>query len=133
MLDTRTVTVVGLAFGLTAAALAASVTTVDLGQAPAGTVDDFQVEVRNQSCDEPQNFRFAPRGLPWLKLVNGGSVRNVARGTSRMFVARIDLTGMRAGRYAGQLDVICETCGDFVMSRCHIDRETISIQVEVGR
>lgn len=109
----------------------AGAVTVDLGLAPAGTVDDFEVEARNQSCDEPQSFRFAPRGLAWLKLVNGGTLRNVERGKAKIFTARIDLTGMKPGRYAGTLDVICETCGDFAGSRCHIDRESIEIKVEI--
>ena len=109
----------------------ADAVTIDLGLAPAGTIDDFEVEARNQSCDEPQSFRFAPRGLAWLKLVNGGTLRNVERGKTKIFTARIDLTGMKPGRYAGTLDVICETCGDFVGSRCHIDREGIEIKIEV--
>lgn len=114
-----------------AAALAAVETAIDLGRAPAGTVDAFEVEARNQSCDEPQSFRFAPRGLPWLKLVNGGSVRGVERGKAKWFVAEIDLRGLKPGRYSGRLDVVCETCGDFVLSRCHIDLQTISLSVEV--
>lgn len=104
---------------------------IDLGQATPDTIDTFEVEASNQSCDEPQTFRFAPRGLPWVKLVNGSSVRHVARGTSKTFVAMIDLTGLRPGRHAGRLDIICETCGDFVQSRCHIDRQSIALHVEI--
>lgn len=105
--------------------------TVDLGQAPAGTIDIFEVELRNDSCDEPQNFRFAARDTPWLKLVNGGGVRGVSRGKTKMFTAEIDLTGLKPARYAGRLDVICETCGTFVLSSCYIDPGSIAIQVEV--
>jgi hypothetical protein len=113
------------------AALAAVETVIDLGQAPAGTIDTFEVEARNQSCDEPQNFRFAPRGLPWLKLVNGSVVRGVERGKTKRFVAEIDLRGLKAGRHSGRLDVICETCGDFAGSRCHIDLKSIALSVVV--
>jgi hypothetical protein len=112
-------------------AFAATKTVIDLGRAPAGTVDTFEVEARNQSCDEPQNFRFAARDLPWIKLVNGSVVRGVERGKTKLFVAAIDLRGLKPGRHSGRLDVICETCGDFAGSRCHIDLETIALSVEV--
>lgn len=104
---------------------------VDLGRAPAGTIDGFEVEVRNASCDEPQSFGFAPRDLPWLKLVYGNRVQNVSRGKSKLFAAEINLTGLKPGQYAGRLDIICDTCGDFVLSRCHIDTESVTIKVEV--
>jgi hypothetical protein len=114
-----------------AAALAAVETAIDFGQAPAATIDTFEIDARNQSCDEPQNFRFATRGLPWLKLVNGSVVRGVERGKSKRFVAQVDLRGLKPGRYNGRLDVICETCGDFVASRCQIDLQSIALSVEV--
>ncbi len=104
---------------------------VDLGRAPAGTIDGFEVEARNASCEEPQSFRFVPRDFPWLRLVHGNSVRNVNRGRTKLFAAEINLSGLTPGRYAGQLDIICETCGDFVMSRCHIDNEVVTIKVEI--
>ena len=134
MSRTNAMVAAGLMLVLAASAPVARAETfgaVDLGRATAGTIDDFEVEARNQSCDEPQTFRFAPRGLAWLKLVNGAAVRNVARGTAKIFTARIDLTGLKPGPYAGTLDVICETCGDFAGSRCHIDRESIAIKVEI--
>jgi hypothetical protein len=117
--------------GVSSDAAAGKATSVDLGQAPAGTIDEFEVEARNSSCDEPQNFRFVPRGTPWLKLVNGSTVRGVERGRTKIFSVQIDLTGLKPGRYRGLLDIICETCGDFVMSRCHIDTESVEILVEV--
>ena len=120
-----------LALAALSPAARAEAVTVDLGQAPTGTIDIFEVELRNVSCDEPQNFRFAARNTPWLKLVNGGGVRGVSRGKTKMFTAEINLTGLKPARYAGLLDVICETCGTFVLSSCHIDPGSIAIQVEV--
>lgn len=114
-----------------AAGTVGSSVSVDLGQAPSGTVDTFEVEARNASCDEPQDFRFASRETPWLKLVNGSSVKRVERGKAKTFVAEIDLRGLKPGRYRGQLDVACETCGDFVLYRCHIDTKSIAIAIEI--
>lgn len=104
---------------------------VSLGQAAPGTIDTFEVEARNQSCDQPQDFKFVPRNLPWLKLVNGSAVKGIARGRSKKLVARIDLTGLRPGRYSGWLDVVCETCGALALTSCRIDTETIAVEVEV--
>ena len=105
---------------------------VSFGQAPAGTVDIFEVEARNASCDQPQDFRFFARNLSWLKPVHGGVVKGIARGRSKTFVARIDLTGLATGRHAGWLDVVCETCGVAPnMSSCRIDTQTITLEVDV--
>lgn len=119
------------AAALSTSAVAAYHVLVDLGRAPPGTIDLFEVTARNDSCDEPQNFRFVPRNTPWLKLVHGSQVRDIRRGTSKRFVAVVDLTGLKSGHHKGQLDVICDTCGDFVLYRCHIDTRTIALEVEV--
>ena len=112
-------------------ASAAPQRTVNLGAAPAGTVDTVEFEARNTSCDPPQTFRFVPRDMPWLKFSNGSRLINVERGKVKRLVAQVDLNGMTPGRYSGRLDVDCETCGDFVMSECHIDQGTMTIEVEV--
>lgn len=117
--------------GLSTSSQASAPVIVDLGRAPAGTIDGFEVEARNASCDEPQSFRFVARDLPWLRLIYGNSVRSVGRGRAKIFAAEINLSGLTPGRYSGQLDIICETCGDFVMSRCHIDNESVTLKVEV--
>lgn len=120
----------GLSFCLTSPADAERLS-VSLGQAAPGTIDTFEVEARNQSCDQPQDFKFVPRNLPWLKLVNGNAVRGIARGRSKKLVARIDLTGLSPGRYSGRLDVVCETCGGPTLTSCRIDTETIAVEVDV--
>ena len=124
--------VLPMCFGLSASAVPSDPqSVVDLGEAPLNTIDDFEVEARNASCDVPQDFRFVPRGLSWLKLNHGSAVYKVARGSMKRFVALIDLSGLRPGRYAGNLDIVCDTCGDFVMSSCHIDRQSLRLEVEV--
>lgn len=120
----------GLSLCLTSPADAEKLS-VSLGQAVPGTVDTFEVEARNQSCDQPQDFKFVPRNLPWLKLVNGNAVKGIAHGRSKKLVARIDLTGLRPGPYSGWLDVVCETCGAPTLTSCRIDTETIAVEVEV--
>jgi len=121
----------GLSLSLTSS-VEAETLSVSLGRAPPGTVDTFEVEARNASCDQPQDFRFSPRNLPWLKLVNGAAVKDIARGRTKKFVARIDLTGLKPGRHAGRLEVICETCGGSpVLSQCRIDTHMIALEVEV--
>lgn len=59
---------------------------VDLGEAPAGTIDKFEIEAHS---------------------------------------------GLRPGRYAGRLDIVCETCGDLVLGGCAIDLRSLTIEVEV--
>ena len=69
--------------------------------------------------------------MPWLKFSNGNRLLNVERGKVKRLVADVDLHGMRPGRYSGRLDVECETCGSFVMSECHIDQGSTTIEIEV--
>ena len=121
---------IGLSFWLTSTAYAEQLA-VNLGQAPAGTVDKFEVEARNASCDQPQDFKFVPNNLAWLKLIHGGYVKNIAQGQSKKFVAQIDLTGLAPGHYAGRLDVICETCGAPALRHCRIDTHMITLEVDV--
>jgi hypothetical protein len=104
---------------------------VDLGPAPAGTVDLFEVDAHNASCDEPQDFHFVAHDLPWLKFYRGQWLRDVERGRTKTFLAVIDLTGLKPGRYRGSLEIECETCGQFVLSRCSIDKTRVTIQVDV--
>jgi len=123
---------VGLAvLALGAPATAAPERTVNLGAAPVGTVDTVEFEARNTSCDPPQNFRFVPRDMPWLKFGSGNRLTNVERGKVKRLVAHVDLSGMKPGRYSGRLDVDCETCGNFVMSECHIDQGSMMLEIEV--
>lgn len=116
---------------------AAAPASLDLGAAPAGTIDTFEIETRNASCEAPQDFRFVPNNLPWLKLVNGDMVREVARGKTKMFVAKIDLTGLKPGRYAGHLDIECDTCrvctscSVTVIPACRIDLSRLALALEV--
>lgn len=122
----------GFSLSLTSSADAETLS-VALGPAPPGTIDTFEVEARNVSCDQPQDFKFVPRDLPWLKLVNGSVVKDVGRGRAKKFVARIDLTGLKPGRHAGRLDVVCETCGSTpVLSQCRLDTHSIALEVEVA-
>ena len=121
---------IGLSLGLASSAGAERLS-VSLGQAPPGTVDTFTVEARNASCDQPQDFRFVPNNLAWLKLIHGGYVKNIARGQSKKFVAQIDLTGLAPGHYAGRLDVVCETCGPPNLRHCRIDTHMITLEVDV--
>ena len=121
---------IGLSLWLTSSADAEQLL-VSLGQAPAGTIDTFVVEARNASCDQAQDFRFVPKNLAWLRLVNGGLVKDIARGQSKKFVAEINLTGLAPGHYAGRLDVICETCGPPNLRHCRIDTHMITLEVDV--
>ncbi len=105
----------------------------DLGQATADTVDVFRVDVRNPACADPQSFRFVPNNLPWLKLTNGNRLASVAHGATKTFVAQIDLSGLKPGRYSGNLDIVCETCGKFTLILCDIDKRRVIVQVEVVR
>jgi len=105
---------------------------VDFGQVRPGTVDTFEIDARNESCDQPQDFKFLPRDLPWLKLTHGNSVRDIARGKSKKFVTTIDLAGLGPGRHSGRIDVLCETCGrEPKLTSCRIDTHSIALTVEV--
>jgi hypothetical protein len=104
---------------------------VDFGQAPADTIDSFRVEVRNPACAEPQSFRFVIQNLPWIRLTNGDRLASVQRGEARTFEAQINLSGLKPGRYSGNLYVVCETCAQFALSLCDIDKRRFLLQVEV--
>jgi len=120
-----------LIFPFAAVAATAAVEIADLGQAAAGVVDVFRVDVRNPACADPQDFRFVPTNLPWLKFTHGDKLEGVAHGQTRTFAAEIDLSGLKPGRYSGRLDIVCETCGQFVLSLCDIDKRQVIVQVQV--
>jgi hypothetical protein len=121
----------GLAFPASALAPASGTEISDLGKAQVGRIDVFEIQVHNPVCREPQNFRFVPHDLPWLRLIHGDAVRSVARGQTKTFSAEINLSGMKPGRYSGNLAIICETCGDFALSLCDVDKRNVVINVEV--
>jgi hypothetical protein len=125
--------IAALVFAVPASALApASDTEIsNLGTAQAGRIDVFEIQVHNPICPEPQTFRFVPHNLPWLRLVNGDRVRDVARGETKTFTAQINLSGLRPGRYSGNLSIVCETCGDHPLALCDIDKRNVVINIEV--
>jgi hypothetical protein len=120
-----------LAFPAAALAPANDTEISELGQAKSGRIDVFEIQVHNPVCDKPQNFRFVPHNLPWLRLVHGNRVTAVARGQTKTFAAEINLSGLKPGRYSGNLAIICETCGDVPLSLCDIDKRNVVINVEV--
>ena len=103
----------------------------NLGKAQSGRIDTFEIQVHNPICAEPQSFRFVPHDLPWIRLIHGDRLQSVARGETKTFSAEINLTGLRPGRYSGNLAIICETCGRFTLSLCDIDKRNVVINVEV--
>lgn len=123
--------VAGLSLTLPASAFAPSSDTEvsELGKARGSTRLKFQVH--NPVCAEPQNFRFVPHGLPWLRLVHGDVVLGVARGQTKTSAAEINLSGLKPGRYSGNLSIICETCGQHPLSLCDVDKRNVLINVEV--
>lgn len=124
--------VAALSFTSSASALIPGGTEIsDLGKAQAGRVDVFEIQVHNPSCSEPQSFRFVPHNLSWIRLIHGDRLQSVARGQTKTFTAEINLSGMKPGRYSGNLAIVCETCGLFAFSLCDIDKRNVVINVEV--
>jgi len=120
-----------LLLSLTPSAPGADAQITDAGVWAAGRAYPFALEARNASCTDPQDFRFEPQNVPWLKLPQGNVARAVAQGEARSLPALLDFTNTAPGRHRGQIDVECDTCGWFIFRACHIDKQTILLQVEV--
>ena len=103
----------------------------DLGHAQTGRIDTFEIQVHNPVCAEPQSFRFVPYNLPWIRMIHGDRLQSVARGQTKTFAAEINLSGLKPGRYSGNLAIVCETCGHYALSLCDIDKRNVVINVEV--
>jgi hypothetical protein len=104
---------------------------IDLGQRQTGTIHPFVFEARNATCAEPQDFRFEPKNIPWLQFPQGNVARGIAQGQTKELPARLNFSQAPPGRYRGEVDVTCETCGWFVFKSCHIDKEVLELQVLV--
>ena len=128
---TLIVALVALLFPASAFSLPSDTEVSDLGKARVGRIDVFEIQVHNPICPDPQDFRFVPHDLPWLHLVHGDRVVGVARGQRKTFAAEINLTGLRPGRYSGNLTIICETCGAHPLTLCDVDKRNVVINVEV--
>lgn len=120
-----------IAFPATAFSLTSATEISDLGKAEAGRIDVFEINVHNPICAEPQNFRFVPHNLPWIRLTHGDRVLGVSRGQRKVFSAEINLSGLKPGRYEGDIAIICDTCGSPPLSMCDIDKRSVLIKVEI--
>ena len=104
---------------------------IDLGQRQTGRAYPFELEARNATCAEPQDFRFTPIGAPWLKLPQGNVAQGVGQGQTKSLPAQLDFSRAPPGTYNGAIEVTCDTCGWFLFKSCHIDKEHIELQVRV--
>ena len=126
--------IVGLAFFAPSPALAADSAegqTYDLGTRQAGQTYPFAVQARNADCQDPQDFRFEARRMKWMRFASGNIVRGVGAGQSKQLPVQLDFTNVKPGRYSGEIDVVCETCTFLVFTDCFIDKQTITLQVNV--
>jgi hypothetical protein len=103
----------------------------NLGKMQAGQSYPFGLAAHNVNCEQLLDFRFEIRNTPWLHVDGEPVARNVPAGQTRTVPATIDLTKTPPGRYRGQVDVICENCGFWVFANCAIDKQVLTLVLEV--
>jgi hypothetical protein len=106
-------------------------TQVNLGVKPSGSATPLTLSAQNRDCKAPQDFRFTSK-TAWIKLPPDPVARQVPQGGAKDVQATIDLTGVAPGRYQGQVEVDCETCGFFIFQNCFIDKHVIQLAVDVA-
>lgn len=104
---------------------------IDLGARAAGQIHTFQFAGVNESCEEPQDFRFDAVDTDWMRFPGGNVTEDIPMGGSRSIAAQIDARNLAPGRYQGIVEVTCETCGWFVFADCFIDKQELRLQVQI--